>query len=82
MVIGLRNKTCRTIVDVSPSSARDIVSMDSIDLSVTNAILAPPPGPQPRRKMLIWSGHTIGTQAVVEFTCRRETLQELMKTVA
>jgi hypothetical protein len=47
------------------------------------AILALLPGLLPGRKMLIYSGlTTMGTQAAVEFTCRRETLQELLKTVS
>lgn len=47
------------------------------------AILALLPGLQPDRSMLIYSGlTTFGTQAAVEFTCRRETLQELLKTVS
>ena len=47
------------------------------------AILGLLPRLQSGRKMLIYSGlTTMGTQAAVEFTCRRETLQELMKTVA
>jgi hypothetical protein len=46
------------------------------------AILALLPGLQSGRKMLIFSGlTTMGTQAAVEFTCRRDTLQELLKIV-
>lgn len=44
------------------------------------AILALLPGVQQGRRMLIFSGlTTLGTQAAVEFACRRESLNELLR---
>ena len=43
------------------------------------AILALMPGLQPGRKMLVFSGlTTLGTQAAVEFACRRDTAEQLL----
>lgn len=43
------------------------------------AILALMPGLQPGKKMLVFSGlTTLGTQAAVEFACRRDTAEQLL----
>ena len=43
------------------------------------AILALMPGLQPGKKMLVFSGlTTLGTQAAVEFTCHRDTAEQLL----
>jgi hypothetical protein len=44
------------------------------------AILAMLPGVQPGKRMLVFSGlTTFGTQAAVEFVCRKDTLAELLR---
>ena len=47
------------------------------------ALLALLPGPQSGKKMLVFSGlTTLGTQAAVEFACRRDALQQLLSKVS
>jgi hypothetical protein len=47
------------------------------------AVITAQPGPTPGRKVLAFSGlGTLGTQAAVEFVCRRDTLDQLLKRVS
>lgn len=47
------------------------------------AVVALLPGLQPGKKMLVFSGlTTLGTQAAVEFTCHRETAEQLLSAAA
>ena len=47
------------------------------------AILALMPGLQPGKKMLVFSGlTTLGTEAAVEFTCHRDTAEQLLNAAA
>lgn len=58
----------------------DVYSRAEHPLKKDYAILAMLPGVQPGKRMLVFSGlTTFGTQAAVEFVCRKDTLAELLR---